>query len=229
MAHSILVIEDEKDLADLVVLHLQEGGYRTVTSANGIEGCTLALTEKPDLILLDLMLPGRNGIEVCRHLKEHEQTKSIPIIMVTAKGEEIDRVVGFEVGADDYIVKPFSVRELMLRVRAVLRRSGKDIGSTATGMIRAGSICIDPEGHRVTVDEAHVDLTTTEYKLLLKLCERIGRVHSRDRLLMEVWGYDYAGDTRTVDTHVTRLRSKLGTAGAMIVTVRGFGYKVEKP
>ena len=162
---------------------------------------------------------------MCRALKGNAKTAHIPIILLTAKGEEIDRVVGFEIGADDYVVKPFSTRELLLRIRAVLRRAQPD--SAAGKTIRVGLLTIDTERHIVTVDGTEAILTTTEFKLLLTLAERLGRLQSREQLLKDVWGYTYAGDTRTVDTHVTRLRTKLGDAGGMIRTVRGFGYKMD--
>jgi two-component system phosphate regulon response regulator PhoB len=167
-----------------------------------------------------------SGMEICKILKSKDKTTRIPIIMLTAKGEEIDRVVGFEVGADDYVVKPFSPRELLLRVKAVLRRTGS--GEPLSRIIKVGSISIDTDRHIVTVDGDEVILTTTEFKLLFNLAERLGRVQSRDRLLKDVWGFSHIGDTRTVDTHITRLRTKLGDAGEMIRTVRGFGYKMEK-
>jgi two-component system, OmpR family, phosphate regulon response regulator PhoB len=223
---TVLVIEDEKDLADLIAFHLEKEGFRPIVAEDGTSGLNEARRSKPDLILLDLMLPGMMGTEVCRILKGTEQTAAIPVIMLTAKGEEIDRVVGFEVGADDYVVKPFSTRELMLRVRAVLRRSGEQ--APRSSLLAIGPLEIDTERHLVTVSGDEVPLTSTEYKLLLNLAQRIGRVQSREILLQEVWGYNYFGDTRTVDTHLTRLRTKLGAAGEMIKTVRGFGYKLEQ-
>ncbi|WP_224960873.1 response regulator [Geomonas subterranea] len=223
---TVLVIEDERDLAELVAFHLEQEGYHCLIAADGNSGLSEARRHKPDLILLDLMLPGMMGTEVCRLLKGGEQTSSIPVIMLTAKGEEIDRVVGFEMGADDYVVKPFSTRELMLRVRAVLRRGGEQAPRPA--QLALGSLRIDTEGHRVEVDGEEVQLTSTEFKLLMNLAERLGRVQSREVLLQNVWGYTYLGDTRTVDTHMTRLRTKLGAAGDMIKTVRGFGYKLEE-
>jgi two-component system, OmpR family, phosphate regulon response regulator PhoB len=222
---TVLIIEDEKDLAELVAFHLEREGFRSVLAADGISGLQEAKNSHPDLILLDLMLPGMMGTEVCRLLKGSEQTAGIPVIMLTAKGEEIDRVVGFEMGADDYVVKPFSNRELMLRVRAVLRRSGEQAHKGDT--ITLGELVIDTQRHLVSVCGAEVVLTSTEYKLLMNLAERVGRVQSRELLLQNVWGYNYFGDTRTVDTHLTRLRTKLGAAGEMIKTVRGFGYKLE--
>jgi two-component system phosphate regulon response regulator PhoB len=224
---TILIIEDENDLAELVAFNLEKEGYRSLIAPDGRIGLESARDNSPDLILLDLMLPGLPGIELCKILKGSERTARIPIIMLTARGEEIDRVVGFEVGADDYMVKPFSTRELLLRVKAVLRRTGRE--EVAGKIIRVGAISIDTDRHLVSVEGTEVNLTTTEFKLLLTLAERLGRMQSRDRLLKDVWGISHIGDTRTVDTHITRLRTKLGDAGDMIKTVRGFGYKMEAP
>ena len=223
---TILIIEDETDLAELVSFNLEKEGYRPLIAPDGPSGLESARHNSPDLILLDLMLPGMSGMEICKVLKGRDKTARIPIIMLTAKGEEIDRVVGFEVGADDYVVKPFSPRELLLRIKAVLRRTGS--GESASKIIKVGSISIDTDRHIVAVDDNGIILTTTEFKLLQSLAERLGRMQSRDRLLKDVWGINHMGDTRTVDTHITRLRSKLGEAGEMIKTVRGFGYKMEK-
>jgi two-component system phosphate regulon response regulator PhoB len=222
---TILIIEDETDLAELVAFNLEKEGYRPVIAPDGPSGLEAARHNSPDLILLDLMLPGMSGMEICKVLKGRDKTSRIPIIMLTAKGEEIDRVVGFEVGADDYVVKPFSPRELLLRIKAVLRRAGSE--ESVNKVIKVGSISIDTDRHIVTVDRNEVILTTTEFKLLITLAERLGRVQSRDRLLKDVWGFNHMGDTRTVDTHITRLRTKLGEAGEMIKTIRGFGYKME--
>lgn len=223
---TILIIEDENDLAELVAFNLEKEGYRSLIAPDGPSGLEAARHNSPDLILLDLMLPGMSGMEICKVLKSNEKTARIPIVMLTAKGEEIDRVVGFEVGADDYVIKPFSPRELLLRVKAVLRRAGS--GESLSKIIKVSTISIDTDRHIVTVDGNEVVLTTTEFKLLFNLAERLGRVQSRDRLLKDVWGFNHMGDTRTVDTHITRLRSKLGEAGEMIKTIRGFGYKMEK-
>jgi two-component system phosphate regulon response regulator PhoB len=223
---TILIIEDERDLLDLIAFNLEREGYRVITAHDGTSGLETARTSSPDMIILDLMLPGIMGTEICKILKNNEKTSAIPIIMLTAKGEEIDRVVGFEVGADDYVVKPFSNRELMLRIRAVLRRSEPD--KPTEKILKVGDISIDTGSHIVTSGGEEVVLTTIEYKLLLNLAERLGRVQSRDLLLKNVWGYNYVGDTRTVDTHITRLRTKLGNAGERIKTVRGFGYKMEE-
>jgi len=222
---TILIIEDERDLLDLVAFNLEREGYKVETALDGPGGLEAARRILPDLVLLDLMLPGMLGTEICKILKKSEKTARIPVIMLTAKGEEIDRVVGFEVGADDYVVKPFSNRELMLRIKAVLRRTEPEKGGER--IISIGPVSIDTGAHTVTSDGEEVTLTTTEYKLLLNLAERAGRVQNRDLLLKNVWGYNYVGDTRTVDTHITRLRTKLGPAGDLIKTVRGFGYKME--
>ena len=223
---TILIIEDEKVLAELLAFNLEKEGHRTAIALDGPSGLTSAKEILPDLILLDLMIPGLPGTEDCKQLKKHESTSGIPVIMITARGEEIDRVVGFEVGADDYVVKPFSVRELLLRVKAVLRRAKP--GETGGKLIKAGGITIDTARHQVFAGGQQVLLTTTEYKLLLTLAERTGRVQGREQLLKDVWGILHAGDTRTVDTHVTRLRTKLGEAGEILKTVRGFGYKMEE-
>jgi two-component system phosphate regulon response regulator PhoB len=223
---TILIIEDERDLLDLIAFNLEREGYRVETAIDGPTGLETARRALPDMVILDLMLPGMLGTEICKILKKTEKTSRIPVIMLTAKGEEIDRVVGFEVGADDYVVKPFSNRELMLRIKAVLRRTEPD--KTRDRVIIIGPVTIDTGAHTVTSAGEEVTLTTTEYKLLLNLAERAGRVQNRDLLLKNVWGYNYIGDTRTVDTHITRLRTKLGDAGDLIKTVRGFGYKMEE-
>jgi two-component system, OmpR family, phosphate regulon response regulator PhoB len=222
----ILIIEDEKDLADLLAFNLEKEGFQPVCAYDGTGGLAAARAERPDLIILDLMLPGMMGTDICRELRRDSVMKGVSILMLTARSEEIDRVVGFEVGADDYLAKPFSMRELILRVKAVLRRS--TVGDTAPkGLIAIGCIAIDSERHAVICDGRPADLTSTEYRLLSYLAARPNRVVSRELLLQQVWGYNYLGDTRTVDTHITRLRSKLGAAGDQIKTVRGFGYKIE--
>jgi two-component system, OmpR family, phosphate regulon response regulator PhoB len=222
---TVLVIEDERDLADLVAINLEHEGHKAVLAADGVSGLEEAGRIKPDLILLDLMLPRLPGTEVCKLLRSNEKTATVPVIMLTAKGGEIDRVVGFEVGADDYVVKPFSIRELMLRVKALLRRSDQ---SAPSSLITVGPVSIDTARHCVSVKGEEITFTTTEFKLLLTLTQRFGRVQSREALLRDVWGYNFVEDTRTVDTHITRLRTKMGEAGDMIKTVRGFGYKMEE-
>ncbi len=223
----VLIVEDERDLAELLAYNMEKEGYQPMTAASGAEGLETARRELPDMILLDLMLPGMMGTEVCSVLRHNEKTRMIPVLMLTARGDEIDRVVGFEMGADDYIVKPFSMRELMLRIRAILRRSNMD-SEKVERQICMGNVVIDCGSHKVKVADAEVELTSTEFKLLLYLAEHPGRVMQREQLLQDVWGYNFVGDTRTVDTHVTRLRNKLGDAGDMIKTVRGFGYKMEE-
>lgn len=225
---SVLIIEDEKDLAELLAFNLEKEGYSAACVYDGKLGLERALAEIPDLILLDLMLPGLLGTEVCKELRKNQQTAHIPIIMITAKGDEIDRVVGFEVGADDYIVKPFSMREVALRVKAVMRRYEHEKQTLPVALFTIGDIAIDKERHTVLSAGNEIELTSTEFKLLLYLAEKKGCVHSREQLLQRVWSYNNAGDTRTVDTHVTRLRAKLGTPGDIIKTVRGFGYKIEE-
>ncbi|HJV67167.1 MAG TPA: response regulator transcription factor [Geomonas sp.] len=223
--HTILIIEDETDLAELVAFNLEREGHRVAIAGDGVAGLEEAGRLRPDLILLDLMLPKLQGTEVCKLLKMSERTAGIPVIMLTAKGEEIDKVVGLEVGADDYVVKPFSTRELMLRVKAVLKRSRS--ASSASAVICAGPVTIDAARHRVSIGGSEVLFTSTEFKLLHTLAQRQGRVQSREQLLRDVWGYNYVEDTRTVDTHITRVRTKMGEAGDLIKTVRGFGYKME--
>lgn len=225
---NVLIIEDEKDLAELLAFNLEKEGYATTCIHDGKLGLEQAIADLPDLILLDLMLPGLLGTEVCKALRKDPRTAHIPIIMITAKGDEIDRVVGFEVGADDYIVKPFSTREVALRVKAVTRRFEQKDQAVPSDLLSIGEIVIDTQRHTVTSAGVEIDLTSTEFKLLHYLVEKKGYVQSREQLLQRVWSYNNAGDTRTVDTHVTRLRSKLGTPGDIIKTVRGFGYKVEE-
>ena len=222
---NILVVEDEKDLAELIAFNLEREGYQTTLAYDGIAGLDAAGRVRPDLIILDLMLPGVLGTEVCKMLKKNEKTAGIPVLMLTAKGEEIDKVVGFEVGAEDYVVKPFSTRELLLRVKALLRRAAT--GNVPGAVVGVGPVTIDSERHLVAINGSEVAFTMTEFKLLLTLVQRLGRLQSREVLLRDVWGYNFVEDTRTVDTHITRLRTKMGDAGEMIKTVRGFGYKME--
>jgi two-component system phosphate regulon response regulator PhoB len=216
----ILVIEDEPDLQKILDYNLRKAGYDVLQSLRGSEGLEQAQRTRPDLILLDLMLPDLQGTEICKILKNRAETKDIPVIMLTAKGEEIDRVLGFELGVEDYVVKPFSVRELILRIQVILRRS--EPGQT---IIRFGCLRIDSEAHQAWVDDLEVHLTLTEFRLLLTLYERKNRVQSRITLLEDVWGMNAEAETRTVDTHVKRLREKLGKAEAYIETVRGAGYR----
>ena len=224
----VLIIEDEKDLAELLAFNLEKEGYATTCVHDGKLGLERAGADLPDLILLDLMLPGMLGTEVCKALRKEQRTARIPIIIITAKGDEIYRVVGFEVGADDYIVKPFSMREVALRIKAVMRRFDHEAQAPAPALFSIGEIVIDKQRHTVMSAGAEIELTSTEYKLLLYLAEKKGCVQSREQLLQRVWGYNSTADTRTVDTHVTRLRGKLGAPGDIIKTVRGFGYKIEE-
>jgi two-component system, OmpR family, phosphate regulon response regulator PhoB len=220
----VLVIEDEVDLATTVEYNLRSEGFQVRLAHSGRQGLAAATTEPlPDVIVLDLMLPDLSGTEICRRLRDQERTRDIPVIMCTAKGEEIDRVVGFEVGADDYIVKPFSVRELVLRIRALLRRVHRVEGEPS--LIRFGRLKIDRDAHRAWVDDAEVGLTALEFRLLHAFMSRKGRVQSREALLSDVWGIEAEVTTRTVDTHVKRLREKLGEAGSYIETLRGVGYR----
>jgi len=219
----ILVIEDERDLQQVLAYNLRQAGHDVVTASTGGEGLRLAREQPPDLVLLDLMLPDLPGTEICRTLKREPGTQNAAVVMVTAKGEEIDRVVGFELGADDYVVKPFSVRELLLRVQAILRRSWSEQPVAPT--FEFGCLRVDREAHRVWVNEAEVELTALEFKLLTTLHDRRNRVQTRGALLSDVWGIDADITTRTVDTHVKRLREKLGAAGEYIETVRGVGYR----
>lgn len=227
MAGLILIIEDEPDLVSMLEYNLQKEGYQTRSALTGLQGFELARQEPiPDLVLLDLMLPDISGTEVCRKLRQTATTQNVPILMVTAKGEEIDRIVGFEVGADDYVVKPYSVRELMLRVRARLKETKRSLASEGE-QVKFGSLVFDASAHRVWVADKEILLTALEFKLLETLLSRRGRVQSRDQLLDDVWGYQVAITTRTVDTHVKRLREKLCEAGGYIETVRGVGYRMK--
>ena len=219
----VLVVDDERDLVKTLVYNLEREGYRTRSAFTARQALDLGRVDPaPDLVLLDLMLPDLPGVEVCRALRSDAKTRHVKVIMLTAKGEEIDRVVGFELGADDYVVKPFSVRELMLRVRAILRRGGPE---TEAEEIIFGRLRIDSAGHRVWVDTEEIVLTALEFRLLTVLLERRGRVQTREVLLGDVWGIHADIHTRTVDTHVKRLRHKLGAAGPYIETLRGVGYR----
>jgi two-component system phosphate regulon response regulator PhoB len=219
----ILVVDDEPDIIALVAYHLVKHGYRVSTASNGFEAVSAARQELPALIILDLMLPGKSGYEVLQELRELPGTKDIAVLLLTARREEEDRIKGLALGADDYLTKPFSPQELVLRVGAILRRLSK---ATRADVLVIGPIAIDRGEHRVCVDDQEVELTATEYKLLLILAERRGRVQDRANLLESVW--DAAPDiqTRTVDMHVQRLRTKLGAAGDLVETVRGFGYRL---
>jgi two-component system phosphate regulon response regulator PhoB len=220
---SILVVEDEEDIVELIEYHLKQSGFSVIRALDGPAGLELARKRRPGLVILDLMLPGMDGKDVCRALKSNPLTQSIPILMLTAKTEEVDRVIGFELGADDYVTKPFSPRELVLRVKAILRR--KQAPAEAEKMIQIGELLIDIDRHRVSIKNHPVQLTSTEFKLLVQLASNRGRVQTRELLLDKVWGYTYEGYARTVDTHIRRLREKLGKTGDLIETLRGVGYR----
>jgi two-component system phosphate regulon response regulator PhoB len=221
----ILVVEDERDIAALVAYHLTKEGYRVRTTEGGQEALEAVAAEKPDLMLLDLMLPGFSGYEVLQEVRRRPDMADVPVVVLTARRDEADRVMGLELGADDYVTKPFSPRELVLRVSAVLRRSQSPAVAGGGRTLRAGSIVVDLNALRVTIDDEELELTPTEYRLLVTLLERRGRVQSRQQLLENAWDIHARIETRTVDMHVQRLRSKLGDHGSMIETVRGFGYR----
>jgi two-component system phosphate regulon response regulator PhoB len=223
MLQHILVVEDEDDLQKVLAFNLRQAGYDVICAANGKIAFRALQEEKFDLILLDIMLPDMSGTDIARQLKGDRRTAHIPIIFLTAKGEEIDRVVGMELGADDYVVKPFSVRELMLRVKAVLRRN--DTESESTERVEFGRLVVDRAAHRAWVDTVEIGFTALELRLLLMLYDCRGRVLNRDQLLDEVWGQHVDVTTRNVDTHVKRVREKMAAAGHYIETVRGVGYR----
>ena len=220
----VLVADDESDVLNLVCNNLKSAGFTPLQAEDGPTALEQAKAQMPALIVLDLMLPGMSGLEVCKALKAEPATKNIPILMLTAKAEEVDRILGFELGADDYMTKPFSPRELVLRVQSVLRRATSQ--PEKAEVLKLGDILVDRTRHAVSVRGKELDLTATEFKLLSTLIERRGRVQSRDVLLNDVWGYESVIDTRTVDTHVRRLREKLGKAADCIETIRGFGYRM---
>jgi two-component system phosphate regulon response regulator PhoB len=220
----ILVVEDEADLQQIVAYNLRQAGHEVVTASNGEQALVQVRQRVPDLMVLDLMLPGMSGTDVCRAVKQDPATRQAAVLMLTAKGSEIDRVVGFELGADDYVVKPFSVRELALRIAAILRRQQVGTNESAA-RVEFGKLRIDRDAHRVWVEGDEAPLTALEFRLLCLLFDRRDRVQSRAALLDDVWGVSSDLETRTVDTHVKRLREKLGAAGAYIETVRGVGYR----
>jgi len=223
---SILIIEDEKDIVDLVEYHLRHAGFSVTSALDGPSGLEKARTERPSLIILDLMLPGMDGKDVCRALQSNPLTQLIPILMLTAKTEEVDRLIGFELGADDYVTKPFSPRELVLRVKAILRR--KEVGQEGKKVIQINDLLIDIDRHHIAIKKNPVRLTSTEFKLFVELVSKRGRVQTREHLLDKVWGYTYEGYARTVDTHIRRLREKLGSLGDSIETIRGVGYRFKE-
>jgi DNA-binding response OmpR family regulator len=221
----ILIAEDDRDIADLIVHYIQKAGWQAHVSASGDEALALARRQPMDLVVLDVMLPGLSGLEVCRALRADKATAAIPIIMVTARAEETDRIIGLEIGADDYVSKPFSPNELVARIRALMRRTQRSEPETST--LQFGTLVMDLVRHTVTDDGRDVKLTAKEFMLLQYLLQHRGRVLSREVLLGDVWGYRYTGGTRTVDVHVRRLREKLPVLVEALVTVKQFGYKLE--
>ena len=224
MPKHVLVVEDEPDTAELIELHLKNDGYRVTVAGDGDQALKKVHKHMPDLVILDLMIPEITGVEVCKFIRKDPATESIPIIMCTAKTGEIDKILGLELGADDYVTKPFSPRELLLRVKNLIKRSDSS-NVKADERLVIGEIVIDKNTHEVKVDGQTIDLTATEYKLLILFTEKIGRVLSREVLLRDIWGYKNDIETRTVDMHVQRLRKKLLSSENSIVTARGFGYK----
>jgi len=222
MQDSVLIVEDEADVVDLLRYNLSRAGFDVLIANTGDEGLDLARKNRPDIVVLDLMLPGMNGHEVCRELKGDANTAAIPIVMLTAKGEPHERVKGLELGADDYVTKPFSPRELVLRVQALLRRLRT---TPRTEVVEVEGLYLDKNNFEARIDGKRLDLTTTEFKLLSLMLEMRGRTMSREKLLSDVWGYQSAIDTRTVDTHMRRLREKLGPYSARLETIRGEGYR----
>lgn len=224
----ILVVDDEPDILSILVYQLSREGFRVSTAVNGQSAITAAVADPPDLLVLDLMLPVVDGYEVLKTLRRHERTASVPILLLTARREEEDRVRGFEYGADDYVTKPFSARELGLRVKALLRRSRAE-PVTQSHMLRVGDVEIDRDSHRAYTDGKEMELTPLEYRLLEVFLERRGRVQTRRQLLQTAWNTEARIETRTVDMHVARLRAKLGNAGNLLETVRGVGYRFRGP
>ena len=224
MSQKILIIEDEPDIRKTLEYNISREGYNVVSASSLVEAKSQIESDSFSLILLDLMLPDGSGLDLCREIKSDKEKSSIPIIILTAKDDEVDKVVGFELGADDYVTKPFSVRELILRMKAVLKRGEKKSDNVEVQR-QFGQLSIDTESHEVFVDNNEITLTALEFKLLCQLVDRRGRVQSRDQLLSDVWGYSAEVTTRTVDTHIKRLREKLGSMGKYVQTIRGVGYK----
>ena len=227
MNSTILLVEDEDDLASIVEYHLTKAGYTVLRAANGQNALDILESTEVSLVLLDLMLPDMSGVDICRHIRSHTSIQNLPVIMVTAKGEEIDRVIGFEVGADDYVVKPFSSRELVLRIKSLLRRQTGLEGNTTT-VIEYAIFKVDRAAHRVWIDGEEVPLTALEFKLLVVLLKRKGLVQTREKLLEDVWEMDPNMNTRTVDKHVQRLRQKIKVGADYIETIRGVGYRFKQ-
>jgi two-component system phosphate regulon response regulator PhoB len=225
---TILIVEDERDVQTLLDFNLKAAGFETLRASTGEEALAWLRARVPDLVLLDLMLPDLPGTEVCRRIKADRRTAAVPVVILTARGDEVDRVVGFELGADDYVRKPFSVRELTLRLRAVLRRTAA-VEAPVRPVVTIGPIVLDRDAHRCTVEGREVDLTPVEFRLLGTLMDRVGRAQSREQLLADVWQLSEGVESRTVDTHMKRLRDKLRPAHELIETVRGLGYRLVEP
>jgi len=225
---TVLLCDDERDLLSVLDFNLRAAGFETILATRGEEALLALKRRVPDLVLLDLMLPDLPGTEICRRIKSDPRTRHVPVVMLTAKGEEVDRVVGFELGADDYVTKPFSVRELVLRLKAVLRRAGAGPGKELLRE-RVGPIRVDAEAHRAFAEGVEIELTPLEFRLLSTFMSRLGRVQSREQLLEDVWEMSPDVETRTVDTHVKRLREKLGAGRDLLETVRGIGYRMVDP
>ena len=223
MGATILIVDDEPDVADLLKYHLQKAGYQILLAGDGARALEIARRSRPEAIVLDLMLPGMSGLEVCRELRKNPNTAVLGVLMLTAKSQSTERITGLEIGADDYVTKPFSPKEVVLRVQALVRRS--QAAREGGGIVESGDIRIDKGSFEIMLAGARLELTTTEFKLLCLLVERRGRVQSRDVLLKDVWGYENSIDTRTVDTHIRRLREKLGRSSDRIETLRGEGYR----
>ena len=225
----ILIVEDEANIRQLLRYNLEKEGFQVLEAADGLQGLRMAQREKPDLVLLDLMLPGMDGLEVCRTLKGAPVTAALPIIMLTAKGEEVDKIIGLELGADDYMTKPFSPRELTARIKAVLRRSQKE--TALPGELQVGRLRFNFSRYEVRMGGVKLELTPKEYELLKMLATNLGKVFTREQLLEKVWGYEYFGDTRTVDVHVRHLRAKMAAdpvTAETLETIRGFGYRLRE-
>lgn len=225
MMKTVLVVDDEAHIQELIKFNLEKNGFNVITADNGVDALKIAETQKPDLIFLDLMIPNMDGLDVCKSIRKNPSIESIPIIMITAKGEELDKILGLELGADDYITKPFSVRELVARAKAILRRSGF---KQYEDIFRFGTVTINFREHEVTKGDSKIDLTLKEFELLEILIKNKGRVMTRDFLLEKIWGYEYVGETRTVDVHVRHLRKKVEDDDKnpiYIQTIRGIGYK----
>lgn len=224
----ILIVDDEEHIVELIKFNLEANGYKTITASNGLEALELAKNEKPDLVLLDIMLPGLNGNDVCKEIRKDTEISTMPIIMITAKGEELDRILGLELGADDYVTKPFSVRELMARIKAVLRRTKVE---TVNDTYSFGNVSIDFNKHEVMKNGEKVELTLKEFELLQILIKNKGRVLTRDLLLDKIWGYEFIGETRTIDVHIRYLRKKIEDDDKnprFIETIRGIGYRFNR-